>query len=102
MSADGFGVDVQGGPSPVVRVTGAIDLETSGRLGEAVAGALAERSASTVVFDLADVDFIDSSGLAVLVNVAGAGHRVVVRNPSVVVRRVIETTGLEDVLRFET
>ena len=54
----------------------------------------------SVVFDAAELEFMDSSGLRVLVL---AGQRlgdmpgaVVVRNPSDVIRRLLEVTGLDD------
>jgi anti-anti-sigma factor len=48
--------------------------------------------------DLTDLRFMDSAGLVG----AAAKTTVIVRNPSVIVRRVIEATGLAAVLNMET
>jgi anti-anti-sigma factor len=43
---------------------------------------------------------MDSAGIAVLVRAAGEVGAVQIRNPSPIVRRVIEVTGLTGVLRI--
>ena len=86
---------------PVIRLTGDIDMLTSQRLRGAVADVLEERPTDELVFDIAGVGFVDSSGLSVLINVAQRGRRVVLRNPTDTVRRVIETTGLTGLLHLE-
>ncbi len=54
-----------------------------------------------LVFDVAGLSFMDSSGIAVLLRVtSGVGH-VELRNATRAVRRIIETTGLEKVLHLE-
>jgi len=56
----------------------------------------------TVVVDLADVDFLDSSGIHGLVAAHRAaverGGRVVVENPSGSVAAVLDVTGVRDLL----
>lgn len=51
-----------------------------------------------VVLDIAGVDFMDSTGLRVIIEAhdrAGAAHRrLVLRSPSSVVRRLFEVSGL--------
>jgi anti-anti-sigma factor len=54
---------------------------------------------SRLTFDLTRLRFIDSAGLAVLV-AAAATTTVTVRNPSEIVRSVIEATGLATVLHM--
>jgi anti-sigma B factor antagonist len=83
----------------LVQVTGELDLATSGELEAAL-----ERmpAAGRIVIDLTDCDFLDSSGVRVLL--AGAtrseaqGGRVVVVAPDPRIRRVLELTGVEDKL----
>ena len=48
-------------------------------------------------FDLSGLDYIDSAGIAVLLG-AAAECAVRLRDPSPAVRRVVELTGLTDVL----
>jgi anti-anti-sigma factor len=53
------------------------------------------------VFDLTDVTFLDSSALAVFAYAARQVDRVQVINPERDRARVIEQTGLADVLQLE-
>jgi anti-sigma B factor antagonist len=55
------------GKRSVVEVTGDIDLYTSPKLREAVLELFRQRGQETVVVDLSDVQYIDSSGIASLV-----------------------------------
>jgi anti-sigma B factor antagonist len=84
----------------VVRVEGEIDISTVGAVRTAMATAI-ERSPDRLVFDLAGVDFMDSSGIAVLLQARKAVRSIHIRNPSTVVRRLIELTGLADILPIE-
>jgi anti-anti-sigma factor len=54
-----------------------------------------------LVFDLAELTFMDSSGIAVLLRAAASVTRVDVRNATRAVRRIIETTGVDSVLHLE-
>ena len=94
-------LDDEGATTPVIRLTGDIDMLTSQRLRASIADALEERPGDDVVFDMAGVGFVDSSGLSVLINIAQRGRRVVLRSPTDTVRRVIETTGLTSLLHLE-
>ena len=60
------------------------------------------REAKPLVVDLTQLEFMDSSGIAMLLRAAGRVGTIEVRNPSDVVRRIIECTGLADVLHIET
>jgi anti-sigma B factor antagonist len=87
----------------VVAVAGELDLSNVDRLGEAARAALAE---GAVVIDLADVPFMDSSGVrlldALLREAAAAGRALTVRpelQPRV--RQVLEMTGLLAELPFD-
>ena len=51
-------------------------------------------------FEMADLSFMDSSGLAVLVLAANQVGRVVLGHPSDMIRRVLDITGLSAI--FET
>ena len=88
------------GHPPVLHVRGDIDASTSAALTAAVDD-LASASDGPLVIDLSKVTFMDSSGLSVLINAHQRGFTIVVRQPSEVVRRVVELTGLEAVLVIE-
>jgi anti-sigma B factor antagonist len=51
-----------------------------------------------VVFDLARLQFMDSSGIALLIEVANQVGSVETRHATPIVRRVLEVTGLVDAL----
>jgi anti-sigma B factor antagonist len=51
-----------------------------------------------VVFDLARLQFMDSSGIALLIEVANRVGSVETRNATPIVRRALEVTGLVDAL----
>jgi anti-anti-sigma factor len=54
-----------------------------------------------VVFDLGGVTFMDSSGIAMMLQVSKRVGNVEVRNVTPIVRRVIEAAGLVEVLGLE-
>ncbi len=96
-----FSISISGSP-PVVQLGGDVDLACAEELTAALEPLLQPGADPTVVFDLAEVTFLDSSGLAVLVTAAGAGKQVVLRNASAVVARIIAVTGLDQVLTLES
>ncbi len=77
---------------PCIRVAGELDFSNSNQLRGVLEGVLAA-APEQLVFDLAKLTFMDSSGIAVLVH--AANHAAVeLRHPTSIVRRVIEVTGL--------
>lgn len=58
-----------------------------------------------IVLDVAGIEFIDSSGLRVLVEAnqraAAAGRRLVIRTPSAAVTRLLEISGLTEHLAID-
>ncbi|HMD44517.1 MAG TPA: STAS domain-containing protein [Acidimicrobiales bacterium] len=85
---------------PVVSVTGEIDVATAPGLREHLQALVASGS-STIVVDLLNVSFLDSTALGVLVGVlkrcreAGGDLRLVVAEPRIL--KVFEITGLTEV-----
>jgi anti-sigma B factor antagonist len=51
-----------------------------------------------VVFELSELRFMDSSGLALLLSVARQIGQVTLRDPTPIIRRLIELTGADAVL----
>jgi len=84
----------------VIAVLGEIDLDTVPRLRDAVDAAIAGGS-NRLVFDLSQVEFMDSSGISLILATRSAGTDIVLRNPTHAVLRLIEATGLTDVLQVE-
>ena len=83
----------------LLRVSGAIDMQSREALLTAGRAALG-RDTPTLVLDLAEVSFMDSTGIGALVEL---GHDAedaevgfVLREPSPRVVRILEMTGLDD------
>jgi stage II sporulation protein AA (anti-sigma F factor antagonist) len=84
----------------VVRLVGEIDISNADAVNEKLdrmIGAGNER----LVVDLSALEFMDSSGIAMLLRAAKRVESISVRNPTPAVRRIIECTGLADILRIE-
>jgi anti-sigma B factor antagonist len=88
------------GSDCVVAVAGDLDVVCADQLRQEVAKAVAT-SPQRLVFDLSALRFIDSAGLAVLIEASSGPGTVRIRDPSPAVVRVIELTGLENVLVSE-
>jgi anti-anti-sigma factor len=83
----------QPGGAVIVRLVGDLDIAGSGEALAAVDRAL-EVVPSMLTFDLTELRFMDSSGIAVLLAAAGKVPTVNIRNPSAAVLRVLSLTGL--------
>jgi anti-sigma B factor antagonist len=85
----------------VVKVTGGVDVSTSGSLRDSLLRVISDENYRGLVVNLAGVNFIDSTGVGVLV---GIWHRVQAAQgcmslaaPSRQARGILETTGLTKV-----
>lgn len=85
------------GAGPVLVASGVIDAHTADELAVALEG---RGVGADLHLDLARVDFIDSSGLRVLVAahhaLDEAGHRLVLDAAGEAVERLLEITGLRE------
>ena len=85
---------------PGARVRGEVDMATAGALQGALEDALAA-SVGAFVLDLTDTEFLDSSGVAVLLRTRALLGRtdraLVIVCPDGPVRRILEACGLADV-----
>jgi len=84
---------------PVVRLIGEIDISNAEPIGDALADIVGPE-ARQVVVDLGALDFMDSAGIAMLLRSAARVDALEIRNPSDVIRRIIECTGLSGVFRI--
>jgi anti-sigma B factor antagonist len=86
--------------SAVVTVTGDVDLVSAAHLRTVLEEAL--ELSSHLIVDVAEMTFIDSSGLSALVHVhrqaADRGASMTVRRPSPMLMRLLSITRLETVL----
>ncbi len=85
---------------PVISLAGDLDISSVDGVREVVTQATAGAPA-VVVFDLERLRFLDSAGISVLLAAAREVPSVRLRRPSKVVRRVVELTGLSEVLVIE-
>jgi anti-sigma B factor antagonist len=86
----------------VIGLGGELDLSNADQLEAAIQAALRDKAPhQTLIFDLADLRFMDSSGLAVLIRTAGEGITVRLREASPVIREIVNATGLADIVRVD-
>ena len=91
--------------TPRVTLEGEIDVATSSELRTALAGLL-DAGATSIIVDLTEVTFIDSSGLGVFVSTfkqlrSRDGGMLRLVGPTGNVRKVLEITGLDAVFAIE-
>jgi anti-sigma B factor antagonist len=81
----------------VIRLSGELDMVSVETVRSIIEGSLAS-PADRLVFEVSALDFMDSSGIALLISMTRKAEAVEVRNPTAIVRRIIELTGLTDIL----
>jgi anti-sigma B factor antagonist len=91
------------GGGTVVELSGELDVSTSRELSEELIG-LIDAGNTDLVIDLAHLAFIDSTGLSAILQankkLDGRGQ-LVLREPTGLVKQVLEVTGLTGALRIE-
>ena len=85
-----------------IDVAGEIDMTTASQLTTAIYAVLAQPGVSSIVVDLAEVDFCDSSGIAALIagrnlSIAQETRYAVVR-PTGIVKAVLDISGVGELL----
>ncbi len=92
------------GKTYVLAVSGELDLAAASSLEEELGQAL-ESGSEVIVVDLADLDFIDSTGLSVLVRAhqraQETGLQLGLVNPGAQVERLLSLTGLTQRLTLD-
>jgi len=82
----------------VVAIYGDVDLSITDSLREDVDGALENYGVGHLIFDLSQVDFVDSSGLGVILGrykkLAAKGGKVYLAGARSQVKKVLELSGL--------
>jgi anti-anti-sigma factor len=92
----------QTGDATVVALHGELDVAASQGLSDELAG-LIDSGATDLIIDLAKLAFIDSTGLSAILRAnrkLEKGH-LLLREPTPMVRQVLEITGLTGALRIE-
>jgi anti-anti-sigma factor len=83
----------------VLRIFGELDVTSADDVRSTLDTALGSE-AERVVFDLGGLEFMDSSGIALLLSVTAKVREVQVRNPPAIIRRLLELTGLAETFRM--
>ena len=85
--------------SPLVTLHGELDLATAHELETALEPIVA-RPTRRLIVDAGDLEFADSSAIALLVRVANVVDQVEIRRPRELLREVIQRMGLADRLHL--
>jgi anti-sigma B factor antagonist len=92
---------IEPGDVTVIRVAGEVDMDTHVEMEDAILGAL-RSGAGPVVVDLAEVSFLDSSGVRALLHgreaAIGRGTTLTVRSPQPIVANVLRLTNVAELL----
>ena len=98
-------LEVESGPTTTISLAGDLDPATAPQLDAAIQDAMATDGLERLVLDLSQLTFIDSSGLRVFVTARQAltalDLELVLRSPSATVRRLLDITGLGEILSVE-
>ncbi len=82
-------------------IVGELDIASVGAVNDAIDDYLSGDS-SGVVFDLGGLTFMDSTGLALMLQVSKKVDAIEICNATPIVRRVIEATGLKEILGLQS
>jgi anti-anti-sigma factor len=93
-----FELSKDGDGSALVRLRGDLDMASADELEAAVEPVIAA-SPERLVIDVSGLRFADSSAIALWVRWSNAVRQVEIREPSQLMRRVLETMGLAERLR---
>jgi anti-anti-sigma factor len=85
---------------PVIKLSGEIDISNAETFRQAVELML-QAEPKRLTFDLSQLTFMDSSGIAVMVLAANNVGALELRDTPPIIRRVIESTGLTEILRMD-
>ena len=93
-----------GGDIVVLGVRGEVDIATAPQLG-ALLDAVVDQGYASISLDLADLDFMGSTGVDVVASVVSrlgaVGGGLTIRSAPTLVIRLLEITGLSELVRFE-
>jgi anti-sigma B factor antagonist len=81
--------------SPLARLTGELDMNTVPEL-ETKLAPIMRSSPERLIIDVGALEFADSSAIALWVRWANVVRELEIRNPSLILRRVIERMGLAE------
>ena len=86
---------------PVIRIAGELDLSNVDQMRRIIDPIVAE-SPTRLVFELGELQFMDSSAITVFLQAAARVGRVELHDAGATVRRIVEATGLADILHLDS
>lgn len=93
------------GETLTVRIKGEIDHHNAVRIRKDIDSEIYSARPKRLVFDLSSVDFMDSSGLGLILgrfaSVRDVGGELVVQNPTKNVMKILKLAGAERILKIE-
>ncbi|MDQ1361546.1 MAG: hypothetical protein QOJ44_1923 [Acidimicrobiaceae bacterium] len=81
--------------APVVSIGGEIDISNAELVKAAILATFGGKP-QRIIVDVSGLRFMDSSGIAILVQISKSVASIELRHPTPIVRRVIEATGLSE------
>ena len=87
--------------APVVRISGELDLSNVDQMRGVIDPIVAE-SPTRLIFELNELQFMDSSAITVFLQAAARVGRVELHDAGATVRRIVEATGLTDILHLDS
>jgi len=89
----------------ILRLSGDIDHHTAKKMREEIDTNLYLYRASTVIIDLSEIDFMDSSGLGLILGrhakIKDLGGRMIISDPSPRVERILNLAGTEKIIKIK-
>jgi anti-sigma B factor antagonist len=83
----------------VIYLSGDLDLTSVKEVRAAIEAALVSRT-GRMILDASGLTYMDSSGVALMARAAQMAQEVQVRNPTPIVRRLLELTALGEILQI--
>lgn len=92
------------GEALTVRIKGEIDHHNAVRIRQSIDSEIYAQRPKTVIFELSRVDFMDSSGLGLILgrfaSVRDVGGVLIVKNPTKNVMKILRLAGAERILKI--
>lgn len=89
----------------ILHICGEIDHHIAPEIRKEADDFIMRSSAATVILDLSDIDFMDSSGLGLLMGRKALTDKLkkklLIRNPSARISKIIDLAGLNKILNIE-
>lgn len=96
----------ENGDELLICLKGEIDHHSAVRIRTEIDGRISRVRPSTAVMDLSSIDFMDSSGLGLIMGryakMQAVGGRLIVKNPNERIVKIFKLAGLERIVNIET